>query len=258
MPDCHGTTIYNERAATAAGSACITMDLTPNIHPDFLNMATPFLTVQHQPATYVTATSAAAGDAATIPQSLKATYHSSWSKLLCFVPITVKFHTMNQSPGSSQSLELRLPKAYYGDLILKSVGDSEHHLARASQEGRHGYSISLRGNAVVQDLRVTGTRRQCWWFALPAGAHGQIERFDWWRSHGSEVRELGASRWGWKLVRLGSSHETASRKSSFESDSAASSYGSREETIEYGSSAHGRSFASDGNEVVATWATSGR
>ena len=45
-----------------------------------------------------------------------------------------------------------------------------------------------------------------WWFALSVGPGGQdeaIETFQWRRSRGSEIKQLGASWRGWKLVRMG-------------------------------------------------------
>lgn len=41
-----------------------------------------------------------------------------------------------------------------------------------------------------------------YWYAMEI--NGGIERFEWRHSHGDEVKKVGRSKWGWKLVRMNS------------------------------------------------------
>lgn len=81
-------------------------------------------------------------------------------------------------------------------------------------------------------------KNELYWFEIDVGyeTSRRTERFEWRRSHGSEVESLNMATWGWKLV----------MKPSLP----------RRQSI--GKQPHLRSmgFASDGGEVVAVWGSS--
>ncbi|KAF5005388.1 hypothetical protein FDECE_8152 [Fusarium decemcellulare] len=179
-----------------------------------------------------------------IPPAIRFTYQNSWTKLVCWTRVSLYL----SEPDSEPSYSISFPKGWYGDVILHNGPDPES--APLAQAGRDStwssdYNISLPAvpdsdfGSGQEILRHPSGRKGRWWFATRVG-HGpeaHVERFEWRRSHGSEVKSIGQSRWGWKLVRLGSSKQDE--------------YSSDEEAPD-----ERDGFTSDGKEVVAVWAGS--
>jgi hypothetical protein len=193
-----------------------------------------------------------------IPLALKASYNSSWSKLLCSGPKTIHLspspsHPNDTSTQSQTSFKVSLPRGYYGNIILDYASKITSPLARATPEGRRGYDIFLPGSSEAESLRRQ-SRKNRWVFALPVGFDGEVEMFEWRRSRGNEVKQLGASRRGWKLVRLGSSNREQYR--SDEDDESLPSYSSEDGKGERADSAVASGAIGD-DEVVAVWARTG-
>lgn len=98
-------------------------------------------------------------------------------------------------------------------------------------------------------------RKSKWWFALPIGVNGELETFEWRRSRGSEVKSLGASWRGWKLVRTqraGYERQSIDQLSS-KDDESLPGYSSEDEKGAGGSASE--EVADE--EIVAVWAKSG-
>ncbi|KAM0715832.1 hypothetical protein Q7P37_008346 [Cladosporium fusiforme] len=135
-----------------------------------------------------------------IPRSIKASYQSSWSKLLCCGKAN-----LNLKPGSfsteGDSFKLSLPGGYSGSLILESAQGSKSPLARGIPGDRRSYEILFPGSMNAEALRRK-PRKSVWYFAFPGAREGEVETFEWRRSRGSEVKQLGAKWRGWKLVRM--------------------------------------------------------
>lgn len=97
-------------------------------------------------------------------------------------------------------------------------------------------------------------------FALPVGVDGEVETFEWRRSRGSEIKQLGASWRGWKLVRLGGGRSEQSDASSYQfqdaDDESLPRYSTEDEKHQRADSAH-ESEDSGENEIVAVWAKTG-
>lgn len=193
-----------------------------------------------------------------IPQAFKATFTSSWSKLLCSSSKTINFTPSKSSTSlatSPSEVKISLPNGYYGSLILEHAGSkSSSPLARAIPEGRRRYDVLLPGSSVAETLHRE-PRKSKWWFALPIGANGELETFEWRRSRGSEVKSLGASWRGWKLVRTqraGHERESIDQYTKRDDDSLPG-YSSEDGKSDSG-------FASEeiaGEEIVAVWAKTG-
>lgn len=190
-----------------------------------------------------------------IPLAIKATYKSSWSKLLCSGGKTIHLTPSESSTtGDQTSYQISLPGGYSGSLILNYSTNSTTPLARAIPEGRRGYAILLPGSSVAEDLRRQ-SRKNIWWFALPVGPNGEMERFEWRRSRGDEVKKLGGSWRGWKLVRtrnVGSDHLKPIDSKDVDHVSLPG-YSSDEEQAK----SQNGDVAGDGSEIVAVWAKKG-
>ncbi|KAF4963433.1 hypothetical protein FZEAL_10934, partial [Fusarium zealandicum] len=179
-----------------------------------------------------------------IPRVIRALYENSWSQLICFSRISLYL----SEPDSEPSYSVSFPRGWYGDVVLHNGPDTESApLARAEKDGscRVDYSVSLpampdsNSGGSLEILRYPTGKKGRWWFAMEVGQRPDrhVERFEWRRSRGSEVKSIGQSRRGWKLVRLGSS-----KYEEYSSD---------------GEVADERDgFTSDGKEVVAVWASS--
>lgn len=191
-----------------------------------------------------------------IPTAIKATYKSSLSKLMCISGKEIHLTPCQPDPtGGQTSYKLSLPRGYYGNMTLAS--NSSAPLARAMPEGRRGYDILLPGSSVAETLRRE-SRKNKWWFALPAGPNGEMEKFEWRRSRGSEIKQLGASWRGWKLVRtrsvgVGGDQLLNPVDSKDVDDESLPGYSSEEEQ----KSQNGEVLAGEGSEVVAVWAKTG-
>ena len=194
-----------------------------------------------------------------IPQAIKASYNSSWSKLLCSGSKTIHLSPSPSNPAtkSQTSFKVSLPRGFYGSIILDYASKSTSPLARATPEGRRGYDVLLPGSSVAEGLRRQ-SRRNKWWFALPVGIDGEVETFEWRRSRGAEIKQLGASWRGWKLVRLGSNNHGQRDAAQYQEvdDESLPRYSSEDEKHERADSAHATEEAEE-DEVVAVWAKTG-
>lgn len=199
----------------------------------------------------------------TIPSYIKATYESKWAKFLCSGKKGVVLHS---AEDSNSSFDLSIPSGWRGPIILHPSQQPEIHLAQATPEQRcsaWGYRIAFTGSAIPNRFNSI-PRYKGWWFAFQNGSTGQVERFEWRRTKGQEVRSLGVKS-GWKLVRmtdapppaydeiegyLAPEKDVSVDSKSLNSD-AGSSIHSNEVSTD-GSRPEGRS--SDGHEVVAVMA----
>jgi len=200
-----------------------------------------------------------------LPIAIKASYTSSWSKILCSSSKTIHLspspsHPSNQ-PQPQTTLKVSLPNGFYGSIILDYASKSKttSPLARASPEGRRGYDVLLPGSIAAEGLRRQ-SRRNKWTFALPVGGDGavEVERFEWRRSRGREIKQLGASWRGWKLVRLGRrSGQDEGAQWDEKDDESLPRYSSGDEKDGRADSAHAIEENGE-DEVVAVWAKTGR
>lgn len=196
---------------------------------------------------------------ADFPLAIKATYNSSWSKILCSSSKTIHLSPSPSYPANhpQTTFKVSLPNGFYGSLILDDASKSTAPLARASPEGRRGYDVLLPGSIVAESLRRQ-SRKNKWTFAIPVGGNGEVEVFEWRRSRGSEIKQLGASWRGWKLVRMGSSgrgqHDAAEYHE--KDDESLPRYSSEDEKHGRADSVHAIEENGEG-EIVAVWAKSG-
>jgi hypothetical protein len=193
------------------------------------------------------------------PLAFKASYNSSWSKILCSCSKTIH---LSPSPSYSAnhpqtSFKVSLPNGFYGSLILDDASKSTAPLARASPEGRRGYDVLLPGSIVAEGLRRQ-SRKNKWTFAIPVGINGKVEIFEWRRSRGSEIKQLGASWRGWKLVRLESNNRGQDDAAEYheKDDESLPRYSSEDEKHSRADSAHASEESREG-EIVAVWAKTG-
>lgn len=85
------------------------------------------------------------------------------------------------------------------------------------------------------------------WFASPTGLDGSVERFEWRRSRGNEVRQVKAHGCGWKLVRMRDDSNLDDHDSqSFTSE--------KRDSAQHDRKSQALGMSSDGHEVVAVWA----
>lgn len=98
-----------------------------------------------------------------------------------------------------------LPQSLPGPMSLEGKVYSLPLAQAAPERGRgpRSYSVTLLGSSVGGGLQQRQSKSK-WSFALPICADGETVTFEWRRSRGSEVKRLGASSRGWKLVRTGS------------------------------------------------------
>ncbi|KAM5342658.1 hypothetical protein ACJ41O_013624 [Fusarium nematophilum] len=187
--------------------------------------------------------------AKSVPPVIRFSYQNSWKKLICFSRVSLQL----SEPDSEPTYSISFPRGWYGDVVLHSGPDPESsaQLSRATREGTcsSDYSIFLpllpgspESTRNLEILRHPSGRKGKWWFAMQVGQgpSTHVERFEWRRSRGSEVKSVGQSGSGWKLVRLGGGKMQEEE------------YSSDEEVVPD----HGDGFASDGKEVVAVWASS--
>ncbi|KAF5607865.1 uncharacterized protein FSUBG_4967 [Fusarium subglutinans] len=143
-------------------------------------------------------------------------------------------------PNGEPMYTIDLVKGLYSDILLHSGSSIYSPLLAASSRPstrRGDYLIrlpSLSGDAPREEILhcSTGlTRRGHFWFVTQVG-HGpdqHREGFEWRSSRGAEVRSVGQSSRGYKLVRVGS-------------------------TNFHNGSTNRVGYTSDGKEVVAVWA----
>ncbi|ENH75056.1 hypothetical protein FOC1_g10010442 [Fusarium oxysporum f. sp. cubense race 1] len=175
-----------------------------------------------------------------IPHVLRASYKKGFSsKILVHL----------EEPDREPLYSISLPAGWYGQMLLHDGPSSDSPiLAGAEPEGkwRVDYGILLPSVPEYESsgreiLRRKNTMKDRYWFGMQVGrgADRHVERFEWRRSHGSEVKSVGESRYGWKLVRLGhGAEEPNDGNPNDEPD-------------------RGNGITNDGHEVVAVWAGSG-
>ncbi|KAF5631459.1 hypothetical protein F52700_6862 [Fusarium sp. NRRL 52700] len=152
-------------------------------------------------------------------------------------------------PYSEYMYALDFVKGLSGDILLHSGPSVDSPILAASSRQSTGYDDylirlpSLSGNAPQQEIlhRPEGLIKGHFWFTIQVGQ--QLELFEWRRSRGAEVKSVGLSRRGYKLVRFGSTKPE-------------DKYSSGEQDLHHGSSKV-EGYASDGKEVVAVWANTG-
>ncbi|KAK7429324.1 hypothetical protein QQZ08_004136 [Neonectria magnoliae] len=173
-----------------------------------------------------------------LPQTLRFSYKKGLSlKIICYLTDT----------NSNLSYAVSAPDAWYGGLILYGGPSIDHTpLATVTREGKGGLDFAINlptlestGIAGGKEiLRYIGTlSKEIYWFGIQVGegSDRHIERFEWRHSRGSEVKSVGQSGFGWKLVRLGSGMAGEGN----------------EEVADQGDG-----FTKDGKEIVAVWADS--
>ncbi|KAM0311935.1 hypothetical protein ACHAPQ_012310 [Fusarium lateritium] len=185
-----------------------------------------------------------------IPPVIRIAYQSSWKKYACFARVNLEAG----APDAEPMYIISLPKGLYGDITLHSGASNESPpLATSSRikQYRDDYQIALpsfSGHGVHEETlrRPKGLKGRFWFGCLVGdGTEQRVERFEWRRSRGAEVRSVGQSSWGgYKLVRLGSTDTKED-------------YTSSEEDLPEGSSSSsnnsGEGYTSDGKEIVAVW-----
>jgi hypothetical protein len=160
-------------------------------------------------------------------------------------------YSLRDYNSDQHSYELSFDNGWRGNMTLHG-GPSKYHppLATVERTGEmHEYfAITLPALPPYQQrtelLHCPASWKQPWfWFAMEIGdgQHRRVERFEWRRSRGSEVRSIAdQSRWGhagWKLLRMGDeSNDSKDQKKS----------GARMD-----------GYSSDQKEVVAVWAHAG-
>ncbi|KAM0706731.1 hypothetical protein Q7P35_006061 [Cladosporium inversicolor] len=198
------------------------------------------------------------------PTAIKASYNSSWSKLLCSGSKTIHLSpspsnaATNTANQPQTSYKVSLPNGFYGSMILDYTSPkSTSPLARASPEGRRGYDVLLPGSIAAESLRRQ-SRKNKWVFALPVGIDGEVETFEWRRSRRAEIKQLGASWRGWKLVRMGRNSRGQHNAAEYleEDEESLPRYSSEDEKHERADSVH-ESDESGEDEIVAVWAKTG-
>lgn len=106
---------------------------------------------------------------------------------------------------------ISLPQGWYGDLILYSGPDtSSDPLAAVKYGNKMGTFDEVRlppkgpGQGLIrEDIRChLNGMNIAYTFAVPVGESGYPEKFEWRSSKTDEVKELGESSRGWKLVWL--------------------------------------------------------
>ncbi|KAI5465050.1 hypothetical protein BGZ63DRAFT_379261 [Mariannaea sp. PMI_226] len=168
-----------------------------------------------------------------LPRTLHASYLKSMTKVTCLL----------SEPNSPEaSYAVNLPYGFWGPMIFyDGPTDKDPIMMTVKDEGKwaNKFSITLpespdegvrsRHEAVKWQ---TVSKKERYWFGLEVGhwPDRHLDRFEWRRSHGTEVQSVGGTKWGWKLVRLGQ-------------NAAQQAAAGREE-----------GFSSDGGEIVAVWA----
>ncbi|GAB1320951.1 hypothetical protein MFIFM68171_11161 [Madurella fahalii] len=170
-----------------------------------------------------------------LPRRFIAAYKKSWTE----IAVTLS------DPDSEPAYVVTLDQGWYGNMTMHSGPTVDHQPLAAVKPGgrmRQDFSITLPAlpgegsEGRTEVLRyVVSLRREMFWFAMEVGEgrSRRLEKFEWRRSHGSEVKSLGKGGWGWKLVRVG--------------NDMSESYAGEEIDRADG-------LTSDGKEVVAVWA----
>ncbi|RGP79510.1 hypothetical protein FLONG3_2258 [Fusarium longipes] len=182
-----------------------------------------------------------------IPTVIRMSYQNSWKKYACFTSMN-----LNLGPPDAEPMyTLSFHRGLYGDIsIHKGPSPDSPPIATSSRikKYRDDYVITLpspSGKGVHEEImRLPSSWKGRFWFGclVGNGPEQRVERFEWRRSRGAEVKSVGQSKWGgYKLVRLGSTNMKEEE------------YSSSEEDVNEDSSNSGEGYTSDGKEVVAVW-----
>ncbi|KAF7560786.1 hypothetical protein G7046_g3360 [Stylonectria norvegica] len=152
-------------------------------------LSIPELSADHQP----------------LPQRFIISYKKSYKRVAVFI----------KEPDCEPSYAAFLGRDWDGDMIFHDGPNDEYPpLAGVQPDGRmnQDFAITLPGvspkgsGSRKEMLRYTPKHKRelyCFSMEVGTGPSRQVERFEWRRSRGSEVKSLGRSSWGWKLVRVG-------------------------------------------------------
>lgn len=175
-----------------------------------------------------------------IPRRFVASFSKSMTKMII---------NLNEPDSKEALYTIHLKYGAWGDMVLFNGPNPEdgplvHVKPTGSWHKDCAVALPAIGNEPAREEIVrweSGWKHQTFWFALQVGqgANRSVERFEWRQSRGSEVKSLGRSSQGWKLVRLG----TYDAKQVVQNEGEGRSSSDREE-----------GFSSDGKEVVAVWA----
>lgn len=139
------------------------------------------------------------------------------------------------TPESSQQWLVVMPRGYYGPLIFHdgpNVEDGVMAVAHHLNWRRTRFEISVPSLTQLLHADRGLWRNDIYKFETVVGVDEDLERFEWRRSYGKEVRDLEFATRGWKLVRVATiAHDTEKKP--------------REDRE--------KGFASDGAQVVAVW-----
>lgn len=170
--------------------------------------------------------------------------HMNFEKLL-----TLKPRCFVSTPEEGPRFMIYYPKGWHHCITFHDGPDIAYPvLATAVESGswRQDFTINLPslpdqgligGTEVLRHNPGTSER---YWFGMQVGegADRHIERFEWRMSRGPEMSNTGSSRWGWKLVRLGSVYLEEEGK----------------EPVYDVTGTRKLGFTTDGRELVALWA----
>ncbi|KAH6894684.1 hypothetical protein B0T10DRAFT_480949 [Thelonectria olida] len=171
------------------------------------------------------------------PTTLKVAIEKSMTKIVCLL----------SEPDSEPLYAVSLPQGFWGPMIFHDGPTDKHPVLAAVRDeskmaNKFGVTLPASPKEAVESRQElvkwqTVSKKERYWFGLEVGhgAQRRLNRFEWRHSHGAEVRSLGGSKWGWKLVRLGA-------------DSGAEGLNTVEATE------GNEALASDGGEIVAVWA----
>lgn len=184
-----------------------------------------------------------------VPPVLQARLRKSWTRL------TVDLN----EPGASPSYCLTLPSGWDGSMTLRDGAlEAGAAIAHADVKG----AMQLEHVVVLpppttgdsrtghEILRYKWGRREKYWFAMDVGggASGRVEKFEWRRSKGKGVKDVGQGSYGWKLVRLAPGDYVEEARGDKGGDEGEEDAGYEEDDASAGG------VTSDGKEVVAVWA----
>ncbi|KAG8666368.1 hypothetical protein FPOAC2_11478 [Fusarium poae] len=179
-----------------------------------------------------------------IPNIIRMSYQNSWKKYACFTSMNISLGP----PDAEPMYTISFTKGLYGDIVLhKGPTPESPAIATSSRIKQYhdDYLITLpTGKGIHEETlrRPKGLKGRFWFGCLVGdGPEQRVERFEWRRSRGAEVKSVGQSKWGgYKLVRLGSTNTKEE-------------YSSSEEDFPEGSSNSGEGYTSDGKEIVGVW-----
>lgn len=141
------------------------------------------------------------------------------------------------TPESSHQWLVVMPRGYYGPLIFHdgpNVEDQVMAVVHHVNWRRTRFEISVPSLTQSLHLDRGFFRSDVYKFDTVVGFDEELERFEWRRSNGKEIRDLEFATKGWKLVRVATIADDTKRKARKDRE---------------------MGFASDGAQVVAVWSS---